>query len=289
MRYTVLILSLVLFSSPIAWAQPDFSDILRTTGVLRGQRGGSDLDKAIQIGSAIYRIHRSRKGKSASIPRTIPGLPQPRKAPRSPQPQTTPPQTQPAPRTAERGRPSGYDYIAVNGKPMRLDPNKLPLSINPGQGEHAAIVRKSIELWNNAGLGTLFVVTQDPADLTVDWSGRSVSPGARAETRMKTSSRIVIPSSISVKKGQKSSYHLARVVTHELGHVLGLDHSQNPNDIMYRSEGQGDLVLSERDLKMLRWLYSQNDYIPVVGSTKSPTGIFSGLHFQPTSFCGHHH
>jgi Matrixin len=169
---------------------------------------------------------------------------------------------------------------------MRLDPTRLPLTINPGDAAHLQIVQKSVDLWNRGGLGTLFAVTSGPADITVDWTGRSVSPGARAETRMSTSSNLVVPSGISVKQGDRSPYDLARVMTHELGHVLGLDHSHSKGDIMFRSEAPGgDLVLSDRDLQMLKWLYSQNNYVPVVGSTSQPTGQAS-FALQPQSFCG---
>lgn len=171
---------------------------------------------------------------------------------------------------------------------MRLDPSSLPLTINPGSPHHLQTVQKAVDIWNNAGLGTLFAVTHGQADITVDWSGSAVSPGARAETRMKTSRNLVVPSGISVKTGNRNRYQLARVMTHELGHVLGLDHSSSREDIMYRSESNGDLALSARDQQMVRWLYSQSQYVPVVGATNSGAGA-RAFALKPSSFCGHDH
>lgn len=285
-KVLILLLSLVTLSTQCTWAQPSLTDILQGGGVrLGGQRRSSDLEKAIQIGSILYQIHQSRKSTSRPAPtRRVPSFP-------SPAPQRRPAPV-PAPRNEpvvnQAGKPGNYEYIAVGGKSMRLDPSSLPLTINPGRSEHWQTVQKAVDLWNNAGVGTLFAVTDGQADITVDWSGRSVSSGARAETRMRTSSRVVIPESISVKEGGRSRYHLARVVTHELGHVLGLDHSGDPNDIMYRSEGQGDLILTARDTQMLKWLYSQNNYVPVIGATRQPS-VASSYALQATSFCGHDH
>ena len=285
-KVLTLLLSLVLVSAQPSWAQPSLTDILQG-GQIRlggGQRGNSDLEKAIAIGSILYQIHQSRKGqvRHPSPSRRAPSFPtrSPRRAPA--------PAPRPEPVVNQVGRPSGYDYIAVSGKTLRLDPKSLPLSINPGRPDQVQTVQKAVDLWNSAGLGTLFTVTHGTADITVDWSGRNVSPGARAETRMKTSSRVVIPESISVKEGGKSRYHLARVMTHELGHVLGLDHSSDPSDIMYRSEGRGDLVLTARDTQMLKWLYSQNSYVPVVGATRQ-SGTATSYALRGSSFCGHRH
>lgn len=283
MRYTLsLFLSLVLLTTQFTWAQPNLNDILNGGGLIRGQRGGSDLQKVLQIGGLIYQVHKRSKRSHTRQPRQ----PQQRQPIYQPNPAPAPP-TRELPRNNGVSKPSGYDYIAVGNQSMRLDPASLPLTINPGSSEHTQTVQKAVDLWNSAGLGTLFALTHGQADITVDWSGRGLSAGSRAETRMKTSSRVVVPVDIRVKQGGRSRYELARVMTHELGHVLGLDHSNQRSDIMYRSEGNGDLILSERDVRMVRWLYSQTDYVPVVGSTSSQST--STASFQPTSFCGHDH
>jgi predicted Zn-dependent protease len=139
------------------------------------------------------------------------------------------------------------------------------LSINAGGGRGDEVLGRAVQNWNNVGIGQVFTLTNGPADLSIDWSGSKVSNGARAETRMIRSRNYVVPTDLSVRTNGRSPDQLARVLTHELGHVLGLDHSRDRSDVMYASEQNGPASLSRRDHAMVTWLYSQARYTPVVG------------------------
>lgn len=197
------------------------------------------------------------------------------------------------------GRPGGYSYIEHNGGPIRLDPRILPLTINAGGGHGDEVMSRAVQNWNSAGIGHVFSLTNGPADLTIDWSGSKVSRGARAETRMVRANGYVMPVDLSVRTSGRTPEQLVRVMTHELGHVLGLDHSQERADIMYESEQNGSSTLSRRDLAMVNWLYSQSRYSPVVGRTDVnggqgvPVANYWGSHSLlqslPVPMCDHGH
>lgn len=282
--FITLAVGLSLILPATAQNQFGIGDVISIIGSQRGGspsigsigRGRQNKTAAvIGLAGVIYQMSRQRQQQPQQYPSNIPYYPQP--APQNypyPQPQNNPypPQSYPSngssnyPGTS-MGRPSGYAYIENHGRPIRLDPRILPLTINAGGGQGDQIISRSIQSWNNAGIGQVFALTNGQADLTIDWSGSKVSSGARAETRMIRSSTHVVPTDLSVRTSGRSGEQLVRVMTHELGHVLGLDHSRDRGDVMYSSEQNASSNLTARDVAMARWLYSQSSYSPVIGRT----------------------
>ncbi len=64
-------------------------------------------------------------------------------------------------------------------------------------------------------------------------------------------------------------------ILHEIGHALGLGHSNNPEDIMYTPHQYGIIRLSKRDINSIKWLYS----LPYGSSVKSLNEAY-GLNYQ---------
>lgn len=265
-------------------------DVISIIGARRGgnnipiigqgpNRGNDKLQTAVVLASILYQMNQNRQQPAyQDSPYYYPNVPNQPNYPTQP---NYPNYPQPAV-TNSPARPGGYQAITNSGRPIRLDPSILPLTINPGGQQYVGIVQHAVDTWNGAGLGQLFALTNGTADLTIDWSGRGVTQGARAETRMMRSASHVVPTELLVKTGGRSAEHLAGVVGHELGHVLGLDHSDARGDMMYRSEQDRPPVLSQRDHQMLHWLYSQQSYTPVVGLTDINGGSSVARNFRGT-------
>lgn len=171
--------------------------------------------------------------------------------------------------------PGGYDILRVDGAVVRARAEDLPFRIHSPEARHARVLGHALAAWNDAGAGTFFVQEPDArqADLELDWSGRGLRPQAAGMTRMTLSSTRAVPRGIVIDGGRAPGT-LTAVLIHELGHVLGLDHSQVPADIMFEIEQNCDglppeaLGLSNRDRSALSWLYGQPAFVPVLPKSR---------------------
>ncbi|MBI3927946.1 MAG: matrixin family metalloprotease [Armatimonadetes bacterium] len=173
-------------------------------------------------------------------------------------------------------RPGEFKVLMVGESIARVPLEHLPIRIHIGDPGRQALLDQAMKPWNSAGLGTLFVsASAQEADLTIDWTGE-VSEGARAETRLDVHFDRVIPAGIRIRPGRRSQDSLARSLSHELGHVIGLGHSSDDDDLMGPSEHRsGKPALSQRDQDTLLWLYSQPDFFPVLGNGPVRDGVSS--------------
>lgn len=171
--------------------------------------------------------------------------------------------------------PGGYEILRVDGAVVRARAEDLPFRLYSEDARQARVLAHALATWNTAGQGTFFVLVADPrqADLELDWTGRGLRPQAAGMTRMTLSAARAVPRGIVID-GSRPEGTLTAVLIHELGHVLGLDHSRVPADIMYETEQNCDalpaeaLGLSNRDRKALAWLYGQTQFVPVLPKSR---------------------
>lgn len=73
--------------------------------------------------------------------------------------------------------------------------------------------------------------------------------------------------------------NLRDVLTHELGHVLGLDHSQVVSSTMFPTASDGQRSVTGDDAVGLRHVYNVTDgYATVIGSVRDGSSFISGAH-----------
>ena len=60
----------------------------------------------------------------------------------------------------------------------------------------------------------------------------------------------------AIPKNGKESFCLDVVCLHEIGHILGLSHSKNPNDVMAPYYDRSSTTLKEEDITRIKALYA---------------------------------
>lgn len=200
-------------------------------------------------------------------------------------------------------QPRGYEFIQHRGKVVRHSVESLPWRIYADDERHYEALLHAVRTWNgaghNLGLPDLFAIVTDlsNADLVVDWSGRGLPPDKAGgvwwihDSEGVRISKMVMDPLHRIPKGNR-----AQILLQEFGHILGLGDSSERRDVMHpvmhtrRHRKVKSAKLSQRDLAAFLWLYTQQDFVPIISTSRgkttavseAPTGPASGrLQFEP--------
>ena len=113
------------------------------------------------------------------------------------------------------------------------------------------------------------------ADFSIDWSGQGLEKNSLGMAVQSHSVPSIIGGVVMRPPvGQRPAAMVAEDLLQELGHILGLGHSQDPRDMMGQHNHPADyyqhhaplefVELTKRDLAALVWLYRQDDFVPIV-------------------------
>lgn len=152
--------------------------------------------------------------------------------------------------------------------PPRLD-NAVRVWIQPTSEVHdwqdgyPAMARFVFNEWSLAGFPLRFAFASDStnADISIRWIERFPPEGGQriGETdRVHTSAALIARADIVVANHDSTGRPLsptvvAGVVRHEVGHALGLNHSNDPSSVMYRESATS--TIGETDRATLRLIY----------------------------------
>ncbi|HEX9744831.1 MAG TPA: matrixin family metalloprotease [bacterium] len=170
------------------------------------------------------------------------------------------------------GLPVENYSLLFDGKTSRWPSTAFPLTVYvdppPAEaGSHAQAMidgaKLGIDTWDNVipGIPDVFnyVEFEEFGNIIVRWE-----PGVDgAYTRVTEFNSHIEIHKIGIDDSIRHPASIKLLLGHELGHVLGLGHSEAVNDLMFPTVNPLKTLMTARDRNMIQWLYTRGNYIPI--------------------------
>lgn len=180
-------------------------------------------------------------------------------------------------------KPDGYHFWGLNNTPRKIPGEHLPIKVYSNHlamgvnSNWTQIIKKAIDTWNNAA-STIelpnnffeFTSNYSEAGLVIDWSGSGLPYNALGVAKLSESNPTYIMGVTMRPPGSDQYGRTAEILIQEMGHILGLEHSDYPNDLMngtahgHIHTDLAQVELTARDRQMLRWLYNRQNCIDIL-------------------------
>ncbi|HEX2408784.1 MAG TPA: M57 family metalloprotease [Nitrososphaeraceae archaeon] len=152
-----------------------------------------------------------------------------------------------------------------------LKDNVLTYKIEKGTKDHEKITASAFSEWENSLNNIHFknVKDNDPADIEIKFKKGNVNQGGQAEIYF-DQNRFIDYVKISVSKTSNGTElnktMLEHIIKHEIGHALGLGHSQFSNSLMYPIVNEAVMKISRCEIDAVKdannWKFIKNEKKP---------------------------
>lgn len=155
--------------------------------------------------------------------------------------------------------PRGARWMVPEAEPIRVHIARGSKSAG-WTPRHQQLARAAFSSWAGTGIPVRFsyVASPESADVVVRWRPQLQGKVVGLTRRWTTAGivdRGVITLALRDRKGRPLSQRMVKgAAIHEVGHLLGLDHTRDRSSVMYPKIGTSRL--SERDAGVIRWLYA---------------------------------